>query len=666
MILSRRWTLAPIALALLAWPADAAAQISKFGVLLPAASGGTSYARTVDTGYDGVHNVFLTVTTEHQTGRVFGTFATGSGSVGSGFRIDTSGNFPFGPAVTYSPQADVFLVTWVNDAAQVRGRLVRYGTGVLGAADILLATGGRKTWSPATAYSATSNEFLVSWSTGAGPNWIVRVSTGGSTIGSPVQTTGNVWTQEPALTWNSSNNEFMLVYAQEMSVGWQVRAQRISQGQLVGGPATVHAAGSTKQPDVQYNAQTNTLLVSWFQGSPYGIYGRLLNADGSAAGSAQPLLPSTYGSYDANSLSYNSVSGTFVIASVTSQNNQDTIGGAEISGAGVPGASMRFVEAPAGTGNRRYPRSGASSTDGRFMVVFNKSQSAFFGQLLTSAAGGGSTPPPPPPPPPTPTAAAAITAAEADFTGDSKPDLLWRHDNGAVALWQMDGLSAAQVTYLGPGPVDLAWQIAGTGDLNGDGKPEIIWRHSAGWLYAWFMNGTSLQQGAYLTPNHIDTSLWKIVAVADMNGDGKADLIWQHDAGYLVVWYMSGTSMIGSSSLTPASVAGNDWKIVGAGDLNGDLKPDLVWQQTSTNRLGAWIMNGTVATSTVLLNPSQVQPGWKVRGVVDLNGDGVSDLVWQHTTGAVGAWLMQGATATTMTSLVPGGVNPEWDLAGPR
>ena len=103
--------------------------------------------------------------------------------------------------------------------------------------------------------------------------------------------------------------------------------------------------------------------------------------------------------------------------------------------------------------------------------------------------------------------------------------------------------------------------------------------------------------------------------------------------------------MIGSSSLNPASVVGNDWKIVGAGDLNGDLKPDLVWQQTSTNMLGAWIMNGATATSTVLLSPSQVQPGWKVRGVVDLNGDGISDLVWQHDNGAVGAWLMQGTTA---------------------
>ncbi len=160
--------------------------------------------------------------------------------------------------------------------------------------------------------------------------------------------------------------------------------------------------------------------------------------------------------------------------------------------------------------------------------------------------------------------------------------------------------------------------------------------------------------------------MWKIVAVADMNADKKADLIWQHDSGNLVVWYMNGTTRTGSSALNPASVAGNDWKIVGAGDFNGDLKPDLVWQQTSTNLLGAWIMNGVTRTSMVLLSPSQVQAGWKVRAVVDLNGDGNSDLVWRHDNGSVGVWLMQGTTAATMANLVPGVVGLEWDLAGPK
>ena len=59
-------------------------------------------------------------------------------------------------------------------------------------------------------------------------------------------------------------------------------------------------------------------------------------------------------------------------------------------------------------------------------------------------------------------------------------------------------------------------------------------------------------------------------------------------------------------------------------------------------------MNGVTATSMVLLSPSQVQAGWKVRGVVDLNADGNSDLLWQHDNGSVAAWLMQGITATIM------------------
>ena len=214
---------------------------------------------------------------------------------------------------------------------------------------------------------------------------------------------------------------------------------------------------------------------------------------------SQPLLPSSYGSYDANSLAYNASTGTFVVASITTQNSQDTIGGAaDLELPACRRRAMRFVEAPAGTGSRRYPRAAASNTDGRFMVVFNKSQSAFFGQLLATGAGGGSPPPP--------RRHRHRLPRHRPLRRRSRPrkptsaGIPSRICSGATTTalspsGQMNGLSAAQSSYLGPGPVDLAWQIAGTGDLNGDGKPEIIWRHSAGWLYAWFMNGTALQSG---------------------------------------------------------------------------------------------------------------------------------------------------------------------------
>ncbi len=58
------------------------------------------------------------------------------------------------------------------------------------------------------------------------------------------------------------------------------------------------------------------------------------------------------------------------------------------------------------------------------------------------------------------------------------------------------------------------------------------------------MNGDALQQSMYLNPNQVPDKLWKIVAIADMNGDGKADLVWQHDQGWLSVWFMNGVNLI--------------------------------------------------------------------------------------------------------------------------
>ena len=63
-------------------------------------------------------------------------------------------------------------------------------------------------------------------------------------------------------------------------------------------------------------------------------------------------------------------------------------------------------------------------------------------------------------------------AVRRDFNGDMKSDLPWRSAAGLSALWLMNGtlpLSSA-VVYGDP-----AWAITHIGDLNGDGKADLLW-----------------------------------------------------------------------------------------------------------------------------------------------------------------------------------------------
>jgi hypothetical protein len=37
-----------------------------------------------------------------------------------------------------------------------------------------------------------------------------------------------------------------------------------------------------------------------------------------------------------------------------------------------------------------------------------------------------------------------------------------------------------------------SWHIEGTGDFNGDGKADILWRHDDGTVGTWHMNGATV------------------------------------------------------------------------------------------------------------------------------------------------------------------------------
>ena len=52
------------------------------------------------------------------------------------------------------------------------------------------------------------------------------------------------------------------------------------------------------------------------------------------------------------------------------------------------------------------------------------------------------------------------------------------------------------------------------------------------------MNGATVASTAFLggVPSN-----WEIEQLADVNGDGKADVVWQDSQGTVAVWLMNGT-----------------------------------------------------------------------------------------------------------------------------
>ena len=249
----------------------------------------------------------------------------------------------------------------------------------------------------------------------------------------------------------------------------------------------------------------------------------------------------------------------------------------------------------------------------------------------------------------------ANLAALHDLTGDGRSDLLIRDAIGDLDVLQVNaGLSAQRTGSFWT--VDPAWQLVGAGDLDGDGYADLVWQHSSGALAVWFMLNATIKSTSPLllngSPVSVGASGWQVRGVGDVDGDSHADLIWQNSVnGGLAVWSMNAQVVTDTTLMmfngSPVTMPDPNWVIAGAGDLNRDGRADLVWQNQSTGGLGAWTMNGSAVQIMRSLTPGSVPVDYRIGAVGDLEGDGVADIVWiKQSTGELFVWTMEGFAAS--------------------
>ncbi len=241
--------------------------------------------------------------------------------------------------------------------------------------------------------------------------------------------------------------------------------------------------------------------------------------------------------------------------------------------------------------------------------------------------------------------------------------ILWENTiTGQRLIWGMEGpVFTEQRSFLPT--VDPSWRmVAGTADFNGDGHADILWQHEpTAIVVIWFMEGLNFTGELVFVAQVADDPSWRIAGVGDFNGNGHADILWQHPTGLRAFWFMDGPTFTGQVMLF--GPVDPSWDIAGVGDFNRDGMPDILWQHLPTGQRVVWFMNGPNFEGQLVFLP-QVDPEWDIAGVGNFYGVGMTDILWQHrTTGWRSIWRMDGATWTGTGDVLPL-VPTEWHIVG--
>ncbi len=258
-----------------------------------------------------------------------------------------------------------------------------------------------------------------------------------------------------------------------------------------------------------------------------------------------------------------------------------------------------------------------------------------------------------------------------DFNGDGTDDLLFQNSNGQTLVWDMNGEAVKSYgsvfTTVAP-----PWHIQAVADINADGHPDLLWWNSStGECLLWEMAGsigtTVLQYESSFAS--IPDTHWHPVSMADFDGDGHPDILWENSStGQLLIWYMNGNTIkkYGSAFTTlPAN-----WIVAGTADFNQDGHPDLLLENTKTGQVLVWYLSGALGTTILSYGSTFAtlsDTNWSAVSTGDLNGDGRPDLTWHNkSTGATDVWLMGGPLGTTVESYGGniGSVPTSWSIVG--
>jgi Bacterial Ig domain/FG-GAP-like repeat len=275
-------------------------------------------------------------------------------------------------------------------------------------------------------------------------------------------------------------------------------------------------------------------------------------------------------------------------------------------------------------------------------------------------------------------------AVAADVNNDGHPDLATAGFNAPNMIYLNNGTSNPfnGVSGIAIGTGDVGGVAPAFGDVNGDGFADMAipnTNHVPSRLY--LTNGAPLTSGGYTTVQiGTDVGYGQDALIADLNGDGKPDLILTYivastvatDPTGIAIYLNNGTSDPFGNVTPIRLLVGQSVEAIAVADMNGDGKSDLVASVSNApvtqNDLYVFLNQGSA--SQPFASPQALQPDGDLGGgclgvsVGDVNGDGFPDLLFActapssnampaPTNPAIGAIYLNNGTANPFANVAP-------------
>jgi hypothetical protein len=209
-----------------------------------------------------------------------------------------------------------------------------------------------------------------------------------------------------------------------------------------------------------------------------------------------------------------------------------------------------------------------------------------------------------------------------DYNGDGFPDVLAATGNdgnntGPVRVYCLNGKTGTSIwKYYAGGPV---FSVIGVEDFTGDGKPDVVagasnQQETVGKVYGLDgIDGTL--QWTYSTNG---SSVWGLMQIDDINGDGKKDIA-AGDFGGMVLFLNSVTGgMVHYLDIGNVLIL----RLVDMGDVSRDGHPDILVAHSGTSRI---MIDGI--TCGLLWSKPLADKSWCVANIKDITWDDYNDAI---------------------------------------